>query len=158
MRALTTAHERTAVRLQGRDAGRFQLASPLPSRRADNEAHRLEERENHMTRTIRAITLTALATGVLTLGGIQSASAQIDSPLKFTTTFPFTVGQATVPAGTYTIRQDDDNPQMLELTGGRVGVFFETNKADGRHLAPRARVFKRYGYTYVTDVWLAGSA
>ena len=112
-----------------------------------------------MTRTIRSITLIALATGVLTLAGIQSASAQIDSPLKFATTFPFTVGHATVPAGTYTIRQDDDNPQMLELTGGRVGVFFETISADAPAPISKSEiVFKRYGDTYVLkDVWIAGS-
>src|SRR5215208_2725897 len=112
-----------------------------------------------MTRTIRSITLTALATGVLTLAGIQSASAAIDTPLEFTTTFPFTVGYATVPAGKYTIRQDDDNPQLLELTGGRVGVFFETNNADAPAPAAKSEiVFKRYGDTYVLkDVWVEGS-
>jgi hypothetical protein len=112
-----------------------------------------------MTRTIRSITLTALATGVLILAGGQSARAAIDSPLEFTTTFPFTVGYATVPAGTYTIRQDDDNPQLLELTGGRVGVFFETNSADASAPASKSEiVFKRYGDTYVLkDVWVAGS-
>ena len=159
MRALTSAHERTAARLQARALAKFHLASALPSRGANNEAHRLEERERKMTRTIRSITLTALATGILTLAGVQSASAQVDYPLKFTTTFPFTVGYATVPAGTYTITQDDDNPQLLELTGGRVSVFFQTNNADAKAPASKSEiVFKHYGNRYVLkDLWVAGS-
>ncbi len=73
-----------------------------------------------------------IAGGILVLAGVQHASAQIDNAVDFTTSFPFTVGSTTVPAGSYTIRSDDDNPQMLELRGGRLGVFFETNSAQPR--------------------------
>jgi hypothetical protein len=101
----------------------------------------------------------ALVAGIIVLVGMRTVSAQIEYPVEFTTAFPFTVGYATVPAGTYTIRRDDDNPELLELSGGRVGVFFETNNAAAT--APVAKsevVFTRYGDTYVLkSVWVDGS-
>jgi hypothetical protein len=110
-----------------------------------------------MTTLVRSI---ALAGGILLAAGIQDASAQIDYPVEFTTTFPFTVGYATVPAGTYTIKRDDDNPELLELSGGRVGVFFQTNSATAREPFSKTEVvFKRYGDTYVLkDIWVEGSS
>jgi hypothetical protein len=102
---------------------------------------------------------TALIGGIILLAGMRTVSAQIQYPVEFTTAFPFTVGYATVPAGTYTIKPDDDNPEILELSGGRVGVFFQTNNAAAT--APVAKsevVFKRYGDTYVLkSVWVDGS-
>jgi hypothetical protein len=47
-----------------------------------------------------------IAAGILVVAGVQNASAQITDPVEFTTSFPFTVGYATVPAGRYTIRPD----------------------------------------------------
>jgi hypothetical protein len=109
-----------------------------------------------MTTVVRSM---ALAGGLLVLAGIRSASAQIEYQVEFTTAFPFTVGYATVPAGTYTIKPDDDNPALLQLAGGRVGVYFETNNASAREpVAKTEVVFKRYGDTYVLkNVWVEGS-
>jgi hypothetical protein len=114
------------------------------------------DKERQMTKSIRSITLGA---GILLLAGAGNASAQINYPVEFTTTFPFTVGYATVPAGTYTIKPDDDNPELLELTGGRVGVIFQTNNASARDAVSKTEVvFKRYGDAYVLkSVWLDGS-
>ena len=109
-----------------------------------------------MSTTVRSIVLMG---GIMMLAGMRTVSAQIDYPVEFTTAFPFTVGYATVPAGTYTIRPDDDNPEILELSGGRVAVLFQTNNAEAA--APVAKsevVFKRYGDTYVLkSVWVDGS-
>ena len=66
-----------------------------------------------------------IAGGILMLVGIQDASAQLLNTVEFTTSFPFTVGNATVPAGSYTIRPDGDNPQVLELTGKNASVLFQ---------------------------------
>jgi hypothetical protein len=109
-----------------------------------------------MSTVVRSVVLMG---GLVLLAGMRTVSAQIEYPVEFTTAFPFTVGYATVPPGTYTIKPDDDNPEMLELSGGRVGVIFETNNASAK--APVAKsevVFKRYGDTYVLkSVWVNGS-
>ena len=100
-----------------------------------------------------------IAAGMLVLAGVQNASAQITDPVEFTTSFPFTVGYATVPAGSYTIRPDDDNPAVFELTGEHGSVFFETNGAQSRETPSKTEVvFKRYGGDYVLkDIWVEGS-
>ena len=100
-----------------------------------------------------------IAGGILVLAGAQNASALITDAVEFTTTFPFTVGSATVPAGSYTIRPDDDNPKMLLLTGAHTAVFFETDDAQARETPAKTEVvFKRYGDGYVLkDIWMEGS-
>ena len=93
------------------------------------------------------------------LAGVQKASAQIVDPMEFTTSFPFTVGYATVPAGSYTIRPDDDDPAMFEITGRHGSVLFQTHDAEARRTPSKSEiVFKRYGDGYVLkDIWEAGS-
>jgi len=100
-----------------------------------------------------------VAGGILLLVGVQNARAQIADTVEFTTSFPFTVGFATVPAGNYTIKPDDDNPDILQLTGGLASVFFQTESALARETPSKTEiVFKRYGDTYVLkDIWVEGS-
>ena len=101
-----------------------------------------------------------IALGVLTLASVQNASAQITSTVEFTTSFPFTVGNTTVPAGNYTIRPDDDNPQILELTGKNTSVLFQTDVATERETPSKTElVFSRYGGSnYVLkNIWVEGS-
>jgi hypothetical protein len=101
----------------------------------------------------------SIASGILMLTGIQQASAQIDTSVEFTTSFPFTVGNSKVPAGSYSIRQDEDNPNVLELSGGRTAVLFEADNPQApRTPAKTEVVFSRYGDGYVLkDVWVEGS-
>ena len=100
-----------------------------------------------------------MAAGVLLLAGAQQARAQVTGPIQFTTTFPFAVGSVTVPAGTYTVRPDDDNPSIMLLTGGNVGVLFLVDNIETRQAPSKSEVvFKRYGDGYVLkDVWVEGS-
>jgi hypothetical protein len=100
-----------------------------------------------------------IAGAILTLAGVQNASAQIETSVEFTTSFPFTVGNTNVPAGSYSIRQDEDNPQILELTGGRTAVLFEAENPQARQTPSKTEVvFKRYGDGYVLkNVWVEGS-
>ena len=109
-----------------------------------------------MTSFVRSV---GIAGGILLLAGIQNANAQITNPIEFTTSFPFTVGNATMPAGTYTIRPDDDNSEVLELTGEHGSVLFQTDAARADRPAAKTEVvFKRYGDAYILkDVWLEGS-
>jgi hypothetical protein len=99
-----------------------------------------------------------IAGGILMLAGVQNASAQIIDRVEFTTAFPFTVGHATVPAGSYTITPDDDNPQFLQLRGDHVGVFFQTENTEARELPSKTEVvFKKYGDGYLLkEIWIAG--
>jgi hypothetical protein len=100
-----------------------------------------------------------IAGGILVLAGVQNASAQVTDPVEFTTSFPFTVGDATVPEGSYTIRPDDDNLEVYELTGPKGSVLFQTlNTQASRTPSKTEVVFKRYGDGYVLkDIWLEGS-
>ena len=108
-----------------------------------------------MKSLIRSI---GMAAGIVLLAGVSHAGAQIVNTVEFTTTFPFTVGAVTLPAGSYTIRPDDDNPNILELVGARTGVFFETRDVAALRPAKTEVVFKRYGDTYVLkNVYVDGS-
>jgi len=100
-----------------------------------------------------------VAGGILMLAGVQSANAQIVDSLEFTTAFPFTAGNATVPAGSYTIRPADNDPAILELTGAHTSVFFATESAQPRETPSKDEVvFSRYGNGYVLkNIWLEGS-
>lgn len=93
------------------------------------------------------------------LAGVHSASAQITDPVEFTTSFPFTVGFAKVPAGSYTIRPDDDNPAVYELSGAHTTVLFQMMGTQARETPSKTEVvFKRYGDGYLLkDIWLEGS-
>ena len=97
--------------------------------------------------------------GLVLGAGAQRASAQVIGPIEFTTSFPFTVGYATVPAGSYTIRPDDDNPEMLLLAGARTSGFFQTETKDARQTPSKTEiVFGRYDDKYVLkDIWVEGS-
>jgi hypothetical protein len=109
-----------------------------------------------MTSLIRSF---GIAAGILLLAGVQNASAQIENGVDFTTPFSFTVGSTTVPAGSYVIRSDDDNPDLLQLTGKGVAVFFETNRAQPRDMPSKTEVvFSHYGDAYVLkDIWVEGA-
>ena len=91
-----------------------------------------------------------IAGGILVLAGAQNAVAQITNSVEFTTSFPFTVGNTTVPAGSYTIRPDDDDPNILALTGARADVLFQTENKVQESLPSKTEVtFNRYGDGYV---------
>ena len=109
-----------------------------------------------MKRLIRSIVFTS---GLLVLAGVHNASAQIQNSIEFTTTFPFSVGNAAVPAGHYTIATLDDDPHILELRGPHTAVLFETEDATPRQVPSKDEVvFSRYGNGYVLkNIWLEGS-
>jgi hypothetical protein len=116
----------------------------------------LEHKEAQMTALIRSIVVAGV---FVVLVGVHTASAQIAGPVEFTTAFPFTVGNATVPAGSYTISPDFDNGQIFELTGSNTGVFFQVANVETAKVPSKTEVvFKRYGQGYVLHgVWIVGS-
>jgi hypothetical protein len=111
--------------------------------------------ENNMKPLLR---YTVLAASLVVLAGVHNASAQIDSAIEFTTSFPFIVGNTTVPAGSYTITPADEDPQILELQGGHTAVLIQTESADPPQSAHTEIVFNRYGDRYVLkNIWVEGS-
>jgi hypothetical protein len=94
--------------------------------------------------------------GVLA-GGATSAIAQIDQPLKFTTTFPFMVGTKMLPAGTYTIEPASlTNLDVLEVRGDHASAVLSTENAVPPRIDPKQSevIFDRSGDHYVlTEVW-----
>jgi hypothetical protein len=110
---------------------------------------------------MRALIRSIVVAGVfVVLVGVHTASAQITAPVEFTTAFPFTVGNAKVPAGSYTIEPDFDSPDILTLTGRDTGVFFQVRNIGAPKDASKTEVvFKRYGQGYVLHgVWIEGTA
>jgi hypothetical protein len=113
-----------------------------------------EERE--MRSLVRSI---GIAGGILLCAGVHNASAQIGEPVEFTTSFPFTAGYATLPAGSYTITPDDDSPSMLRVSGAHTSVYVETQNAEPSQIPAKTEVvFKRFGSGYVLkEIWIEGS-
>jgi hypothetical protein len=110
---------------------------------------------------MKALIRSIVVAGVfVVLAGVHPASAQITAPVEFSTAFPFTVGNARVPAGSYTIEPDFDSPDILTLTGRDTGVFFQVRNVQAPKDASKTEVvFKRYGQGYVLhDVWIAGTS
>ena len=100
-----------------------------------------------------------LAGGLALVVGVAPARAQVLEAVSFTTTFPFTVGQKTLPAGSYTVRPAYEGDGSLLEVQGKVGsgsaIFFGENAARPRsNPNETAVVFERAGDRYVlTEVW-----
>ena len=93
-----------------------------------------------------------LAAGFGLVAAVSPASAQIYEELTFKTTFPFMVGQVTLPAGTYSVSPAfDGNGALLEFRGDRhMALFFGENAGTPR-VDPKesAVLFNRSGDHYV---------
>jgi hypothetical protein len=127
-------------------AGHVTIASETPHQEAS------------MTSLVRRI---AVFAGLAMLASISAAQAQIPNPVGFTTTFPFTVGSTTMPAGSYTVTPSDDDSLLFELTGADrgTGVYFEVESASAPTGAKTGVSFERDGLAYVLkNVWVEGSA
>jgi hypothetical protein len=102
---------------------------------------------------------TLVAAG-LVIASAGTASAQLTTTMKFTTTFPFMVGQRTMPAGAYTVTPLEADHALLELRSGRTAVLMLTEK-DNPAAGPRQDevIFSKKGDTYVLrEVWDASTA
>ena len=92
------------------------------------------------------------------VGFIHTVRAQ-EYVLEFKTSFPFTVGDATVPAGRYTITPTASDLLVLELRSGEFSVLFGTTIGSRRDPSTRTEiVFERYGERYVLKrIWTEGA-
>lgn len=105
---------------------------------------------------------TLLCAAALALIGATSVHAQVTETITFKTTFPFTVGNTTYPAGSFTVKRADDNDlSVLEITNGTTATIFEIEPESA---APTQKVkdevvFKKYGEHYVlSDIWDSADA
>lgn len=102
-----------------------------------------------------------LFTAAATVSSVGLAHAQVTDPIEFTTSFPFTVGNTTMPAGSYEIRRDTDNGTVYRIESPRkhIGALFEVEPTSVTRTPARSEVvFKRYGQGYVLkSVWEEGS-
>ena len=96
---------------------------------------------------MRKIRMLTLAAGVITLMSCLPAMAQVKA--TFTTSFAFYAGGAKLPAGTYTARQLQDDPNMFEIQNGAGthSVLVEARASTKSSKGNPEIVFNRYGTT-----------
>jgi len=98
-----------------------------------------------------------LGVGLALVVAAPPASAQIYNEFTFKTTFPFMVGRAQMPAGSYTVRPTDTgNGALLEIEGEhQSAVFFGENAGRPAVDPNRSEVtFERSGDHYVlARIW-----
>ena len=100
-----------------------------------------------------------VATG-LVIASAGAANAQLVYPMKFSTTFPFTVGHTSLPAGDYTVTPLEGDHDVMRLSNGHTSVLVMTEQ-DTPKVAPRhdEMSFTKQGDTYVLrEFWDASTA
>ena len=97
---------------------------------------------------------------LLCLASAFPASAQIVNGLDFTTSFPFYVGNAKMPAGSYKVTQSDMDTSILliESQNGSHSALIEFIPTHSATEHPHTDVtFHKYGNTdYLNRVWVEG--
>jgi hypothetical protein len=91
------------------------------------------------------------------LMGATVASAQVTETIQFQTTFPFTVGNTSYPAGSFTIKPAEDTDlSVLEISNGTTTTLLvvEAESPEPNQPVKDEVVFKKYGDQYVlSDIW-----
>ena len=104
---------------------------------------RVREETRHVFRSRQMTTLDSFARRgwrPRRLVGVAPASAQILEEVTFTTSFPFTVGQKTLPAGTYTVRPAyEGDGSLLADPGARLIRRSSRARTPARRGSIRAR-------------------
>jgi hypothetical protein len=102
-----------------------------------------------------------LVAGLVGLIVTASGSAQITNQVAFSTSFPFSAGNATLPAGKYTIRPVEGEENLMEVSGVNTptSVLLEVETATNPEPPKKSEVvFKKYGNNYVlSEIWEAGT-
>ncbi|HEX3373352.1 MAG TPA: hypothetical protein VHS13_04035 [Edaphobacter sp.] len=96
---------------------------------------------------MRKIKMLTFVAGVIALMSCLPAMAQVK--VTFTTSFGFYAGGAKLPAGTYTIRQQQDDPNMFEVqnSAGTHSVLVDGRASSKSSKGNPEVVFNRYGTT-----------
>jgi hypothetical protein len=107
---------------------------------------------------MKGLIYTALAvTGLIGVVAVSTAHAQLDERLRFTTSFPFTVGDTHFPAGSYLVGPAaDTNDGVLRISNGRQAAFMVVIPDGTPRDEPKDNelTFERLGDGYVlTQIW-----
>jgi hypothetical protein len=88
-------------------------------------------------------------TGMMMLIGGPRASAQAQTAFNFHMSSSFYAGNAKMPAGTYTLRQTEDDPStfMLQNSAGTHSVILEGRQSSKASKGKPEVLFNRYGTT-----------
>ncbi len=98
------------------------------------------------------------ASALLCLMYSMPAKAQIADSLSFTTTFPFTVNNVKMPAGTYEVRQNDQGVLTIQDSSGKHTTLaqFTPMTSDTPHTGSDV-TFNRYGSSeFLNKLWVGG--
>jgi hypothetical protein len=107
---------------------------------------------------MKGLICTALVlTGLIGVIAVNNAQAQLVERLRFTTSFPFTVGNTNFPAGNYLIGPaDDNNDGVLRISGGHLAAFMTVIPDGAKANEPKDNelTFERLGDHYVlAQIW-----
>jgi hypothetical protein len=102
-----------------------------------------------------------LTTGLLSLCSVLPVTAQVGNGVAFTTPFPFYVGQAKMPAGSYTLTEPENfSSHVITVRNSDAHVAASTLVIGTRSLEPERHtmvVFEKYGENlYLDKVLLDG--
>src|SRR5262245_9809353 len=93
--------------------------------------------------------------------GSSKTNVQITSSISLQTKFPFTVGNTKLPAGDYSIKQMENDPEIMEISSedGKTAVLFEILSAKDSATPLRSEViFRKYGDDYVlSEIYESGN-
>jgi hypothetical protein len=99
-------------------------------------------------------------TGLLSLLSVVPLAAQIANGVDFTSAFPFYVGNAKLPAGTYKITQSDTDTSILQIQSndGTHSAFIDFTPTYSAQPHPHSDVtFQKYGDAeYLNRIWIEG--
>jgi hypothetical protein len=106
---------------------------------------------------MRKIKMLTFAAGVFTLMSCLPAMAQLK--VTFTTSFGFYAGGAKLPAGTYTLRQQQEDPNIFEIqnSAGTHSVLVDGRSSSKSSTGSPQVVFNRYGTTECLESILTSS-
>jgi len=94
--------------------------------------------------------------GAFALLASRPAQAQLAEYITFRTTFPFIVGNATMPAGSYSIRRVDETQTVYFVSGPR-SVFLQANPTSHPPSIDPTKdevIFQKFGDQFVmSEVW-----
>ena len=103
----------------------------------------------------RLVIVLALVGGVLVFAN-RSAQAQLADYITFRTTFPFVIGDATMPAGSYQIRRMELTQSVYLITGPR-SVFLQASATSHPPSIDPTKdevIFQKFGDQFVmSEVW-----
>ena len=109
-----------------------------------------------MSSFFHRLVIGAAFVGVFALLAGRPAQAQLAEYMTFRTTFPFVVGNATLPAGAYTIRRTEDSQSVYMVSGPR-SVFLVANPTSHPPSIDPAKdevIFQKFGDQFVmSEVW-----